>query len=84
MVARIADGFTGDLTSVLAISSSTPDPNLSNNSASDTIQDILEALGLAKTGQNLFVWLLAAIAMIGVPTVLVVRRYKAHINNHLS
>lgn len=76
MTARIANNFTGDLTSVLAISSTTPDPNPSNNTSSDTIQNILAALGLAKTGQDILTWGVTAIVLIGVPTVLAVRRYR--------
>jgi uncharacterized repeat protein (TIGR01451 family)/fimbrial isopeptide formation D2 family protein len=59
MTAQIADDFTGDLTSMLQISSATPDPNMSNNSSTDTIVDVTEGAGLSATGQNML-WLLAA------------------------
>lgn len=71
MTAKIADNFTGNLASTLQISSSTPDPNLSNNTSIDTIQNVLLASGLAGTGQNLFIWSSMAVAMIAGSMVLV-------------
>lgn len=64
MTAQIANNFTGNLTSMLQITSSTFDPNMANNSATDTIIDVTSASGLAGTGQNLWIWLIAAIGVI--------------------
>jgi uncharacterized repeat protein (TIGR01451 family) len=84
MSARISNTFTGNLTSMLNITASTPDPNLANNSSSDTVLDVQAASGLAGTGQNLFLWLFVASAMIGTSTVLIARRRKAQAHNDLS
>ena len=56
VTAHIADGFTGQLSNALSISSSTPDPNPSNNEYIDTISDIQAAPGLSNTGQNILIW----------------------------
>lgn len=63
VTAHIADGFTGNLTTALSITSSTPDPNPGNNSTTDTISDIQPATGLAGSGQNLLVWIGSAIVL---------------------
>jgi uncharacterized repeat protein (TIGR01451 family)/LPXTG-motif cell wall-anchored protein len=83
MTARISNTFTGNLTSMLNITASTPDPNLANNSSSDTVLDVQAAGGLAGTGQNLFAWLLAAGAMISASAVFIVRRRKAQVHIEL-
>lgn len=84
MTAHINDNFTGNLTSVLDISSSTPDPNLSNNSSIDTIFDIQPAvvgdgLGrlLANTGQNIFLWVLIALGIIGLAIFFIYKKKQA-------
>ena len=56
VTAHIADGFTGQLSNALTISSSTPDPNPNNNEYVDTISDIQPAPGLSNTGQSLLGW----------------------------
>lgn len=66
MKAKIAANFTGNLTSTLQISSSTPDPNSANNISYDTILNILAANGLVGTGQNIIGWLwLAGVILSG-------------------
>lgn len=67
MTAQIASNFTGNLTSALQISSSTFDPNMANNSTTDTILDVTPSTGLAGTGQNLWTWLMAAVGVIAIP-----------------
>lgn len=76
VTAHIADGFTGNLTTALSITSSTPDPNPNNNSATDTISDVQPAEGLAASGQNILLWIgaVAAIAA-GVIAMILRKRY---------
>jgi uncharacterized repeat protein (TIGR01451 family) len=52
----INSGFTGQLVTTANITSATFDPNLNDDNAIDTIQEVLAALGLAGTGQSLLVW----------------------------
>lgn len=63
MTALIAASFTGNLTSVAQITSDTFDPNMANNTSTDTITDVQSASGLAGTGQNIFIWLAAALGV---------------------
>ncbi|MDX2776495.1 CARDB domain-containing protein [Streptomyces caniscabiei] len=63
VTAHIADGFTGNLTTALSITSSTPDPNPNNNSATDTISDVQPATGLAGSGQSILLWIGTAVIL---------------------
>jgi hypothetical protein len=76
MKAKIASNFTGNLTSMLLIASSTPDPNSANNTSSDTITDVTPDPGLAGTGQNIVTWIVAGICVIVVATATVMHRRK--------
>lgn len=64
MEATIASNFTGNLTSVANITSSTPDPNMANNTSTDTIANVTSANGLADTGQNILAWIGLTISLI--------------------
>ncbi|MDX2776059.1 hypothetical protein PV379_01655 [Streptomyces caniscabiei] len=70
VTAHIADGFTGQLSNALTISSSTPDPNPNNNEYIDTISDIQPAPGLSNTGQNLLGWSGAALLLAATGAIL--------------
>lgn len=77
MEATIANNFTGNLTSVANITSSTPDPNMANNTSTDTITDVTAANGLANTGQNILAWIGLAISLIiAATTSLLIYRKK--------
>lgn len=69
MEATIASDFTGSLTSVAQISSSTPDPNMANNTSTDVLADVTAAGGLAGTGQSILIWIGAAIAVITIAVI---------------
>lgn len=74
VTAHIADGFTGNLTTALSITSSTPDPNPGNNEATDTISDIQPATGLAGTGSDLLLWISSALILVAGAATLLYRR----------
>lgn len=53
MTASISESFTGTLTSIAQITSSTTDPNMANNTSATTIEDVLPPSGLADTGLDM-------------------------------
>lgn len=69
MTALISDSFTGSLTSVAQITSATFDPNMANNTSTDTIADVRAGSGLAGTGQSLFAWVAGGIGVMAIGTV---------------
>jgi LPXTG-motif cell wall-anchored protein len=54
------------------------DPNSANNTSFDTITDVRGAIGLAGTGQNLLLWIGAAVAIViaAVASFMFVRRRR--------
>lgn len=78
MAAKISDSFTGSLTSVAQISSATFDPNTANNTSTDTITDVQPATGLAGTGENILIWIMAAVTLIGAGIGFHVYRWRSH------
>lgn len=69
---KISNNFTGQLVLAAHITSSTPDPNLSDTTASDTIFGVLAA-----TGQNIWLWIGGAGIMLAAGGILVFRmRYQ--------
>jgi uncharacterized repeat protein (TIGR01451 family) len=79
LTAKIATSFTGQLVTTAHITSATPDPNLSDTNATDTISNVLPASGLARTGQNIILWTVAALLLIAAGiTVRRIRRQSAN------
>jgi uncharacterized repeat protein (TIGR01451 family) len=78
MTALISSSFTGNLTSIAQITSSTPDPNNANNMSIDTIVNVTAPSGLANTGTNLAIVLSASLVLIiGTAILAVWRRRRA-------
>ena len=73
MTALISESFTGSLTSVAQITSATFDPNMANNTSTDTILDVQSASGLAGTGQNLFLWIVGGLVALAAAVWFVIR-----------
>jgi uncharacterized repeat protein (TIGR01451 family) len=76
LTAKIASSFTGSLSTVAQLTSSTFDPNGAVVSASATAT-VTAASGLAGTGQNLWVWLATVVGLIMVSTVGIFRYCKS-------
>lgn len=68
LTGKISSSFTGQIVLAAHITSSTPDPNLSDTTASDTIFDVL-----AGTGQNIWPWIGGAGVMLAAGSILVFR-----------
>lgn len=83
MTALISSTFTGDLTSLAQITSSTLDPNSANNTSTDTIFDVTSPSGLANTGYSIVIVMTAAVALLGGATALIVwkRRHQNYLAN---
>lgn len=81
MKALISDSFTGDLTSVAQITSSTSDPNSANNISTDTIFNVTSPSGLADTGLDLRIWLAVAAVIISGTVALIWRTRRLTTNN---
>jgi uncharacterized repeat protein (TIGR01451 family) len=73
MTALISESFTGNLTSVAQITSATFDPNMANNTSTDTILDVQSASGLAGTGQNIFLWIFGGLVILATAVWFVIR-----------
>jgi len=71
---------SGKLVTTANISSATPDPNMLDTNATDTIQDVLPGLGLPGTGSNVFVWVgTALIVIITAGVLLLVQAKRKHL-----
>lgn len=83
MTALISDSFTGSLTSVAQISSATFDPNMANNTSTDTIADVRSRSGgLAGTGQNVLTWIVLAVGVLAAAAVMLTVKRKLVQSSH--
>lgn len=76
LTARIANSFTGNLTSAAQLTSATFDPNGATVTATATA-NVVAASGLAGTGQAIIGWIVAAIVLLGAASLVIWRKHQA-------